>query len=88
MAKITLKEYALRHGRSPATVRQKAYRGGFTTVEKIGRDLWIDEDEPYNDERVTSGKYRDWNRYRTGSRSRSAAEPASPTSPDPNGESD
>lgn len=79
MAKITLKEYAARHNKSLATVRQKAYRGGFETVEKIGRDLWIDENEPYHDERVTSGKYRDWSRYRTGARQKSGA-----SSPDAN----
>ena len=49
MALITLKEYAERHGRDPATVRQKALRGTFVTAVKIGRDWLIDEDEPYSD---------------------------------------
>lgn len=44
---ITLKEYAFRHGRAPATVRQKVLRGGFKTAHKMGRDWLIDENEPY-----------------------------------------
>lgn len=57
MALITLNEYAKRNGRRPATVRQKVYRGGFKTIQKIGRQLFIDENEPYVDERMTSGEY-------------------------------
>lgn len=48
---ITLKEYAERHGRALATVRQKAYRGGFKTARRVGRDWFIDEDEPLVDNR-------------------------------------
>lgn len=51
MALITLKEYAERHDRDPASVRQKALRGTFKTVVKIGRDWLIDENEPYSDAR-------------------------------------
>lgn len=57
MALITLKEYAKKYGRSDATVRQKLYRGGFKTARKIGRQLFIDEDEAYVDERIISGEY-------------------------------
>lgn len=57
MAMITLKEYAERHGRDPATFRQKALRGGFKTAQKIGRDWMIDENEPLQDKRVKTGKY-------------------------------
>lgn len=57
MQKITLKEYAERHGKDPVIVRQKALRGGFETAEKIGRDWFIDPAEPYADRRVKSGKY-------------------------------
>ena len=57
MAIITLKEYAQRHGKHIDIVRQKALRGGFRTAKKLGRDWFIDEDEPYIDGRVTSGKY-------------------------------
>ena len=60
MAMITLKEYAERHGKNPVIVRQKAIRGGFETARKFGRDWIIDEDEPYTDNRVKSGKYVDW----------------------------
>ena len=48
---ITLAEYARRHGRALDTVRQKAYRGGFKTARRVGRDWLIDEDEPLVDNR-------------------------------------
>lgn len=57
MDKILLKEYAIKHGKHPVSVRQKAQRGGFKTAEKYGRDWIIDPDEPYIDERVKSGAY-------------------------------
>jgi len=60
MALITLKEYAERHGRNPATARQKALRGGFKTAEKIGRDWFIDERELYGDNRETTGEFKNW----------------------------
>lgn len=57
MGLISLVEYAERHGKQPITVRQKAKRGGFRTAQKIGRNWIIDEDEPYEDQRVKSGEY-------------------------------
>ena len=60
MGLITLKEYAGRHGKNPIVVRQKALRGGFTTAQKLGRDWFIDEDEPYEDRRIKTGDYIDW----------------------------
>ena len=60
MALITLKDYAERLGKNPVIARQKAIRGGFQTARKIGRDWFIDEDEPYTDNRVKSGEYKDW----------------------------
>lgn len=57
---ILLKAYAEKHGRAPVSVRQKAARGGFKTAQKIGRDWIIDEDEPYGDNRETSGDYKNW----------------------------
>lgn len=60
MAKITLKEYSERLGKDRAVVYQKYKRGGFKTAEKQGRDIWIDEDEPYIDERIKSGKFINW----------------------------
>lgn len=58
MAMITLKEYAIRHGKHPVTVRQKAERGGFRTATKFGRDWIIDEAEPYEDLRRTNASER------------------------------
>lgn len=60
MALILIKEYAERHGRNPATVRQKANRGGFKTAQKIGRDWFIDEEETYEDNRKTTGEFKNW----------------------------
>ena len=57
MALITLKEYAERCGRKLVSVRQKMHRGGFKTARKIGRQYFIDEAEPYVDERIISGAY-------------------------------
>ena len=60
MALIPLKDYAIRHGRNPANAVQKAHRGTFKTAVKMGRDWFIDEDEPYSDARITSGNYVGW----------------------------
>lgn len=48
---IPLKQYAEMHGRSPATARQMAGRGGYQTARKLGRDWIIDPAEPYPDGR-------------------------------------
>lgn len=60
MGLISLAEYALKHHRSKDTVRQKSLRGGFKTARKIGRNWVIDEDEPYEDNRIKSGKFKNW----------------------------
>jgi len=60
MKKITLKEYALLHGINPATARQRAIRGSYKTAEKIGRDWFINPEEPHIDNRVKTGNYRDF----------------------------
>lgn len=49
--KITLKEYAARNFRAHSSARHMAQRGSFKTAEKLGRDWFIDEDEPYPDHR-------------------------------------
>jgi len=54
------KEYAEMHSKHHVTVAQKCQRGGFKTAQITGRDWLIDEDEPYTDNCVISGKYRDW----------------------------
>lgn len=51
MAEISLKDYAEMHGLHPATVRQRASRGAFSTARKVGRDWIIDSDEPLVDHR-------------------------------------
>lgn len=57
MNKILLSEYALLHNINPATARQRAGRGAYKTAEKIGRDWFIDPEEPHIDKRIKSGKY-------------------------------
>ena len=57
---ITLKEWAEINGLESSTARQKAARGSFKTARKIGRQWFIDADEPNSDNRVKSGKYKGW----------------------------
>ncbi|MDL2318053.1 hypothetical protein LJC74_03030 [Eubacteriales bacterium OttesenSCG-928-A19] len=57
---ISLAEYAIKHGKAHTTVRQMAQRGGFQTAQKIARNWIIDENEPYPDARVKTGKYVGW----------------------------
>ena len=54
---IPIAEYAKLHGKAVYTVRQKCQRGGFQTARKIGRDWFIDRDEPYTDHRIHTGRY-------------------------------
>ena len=58
MDKILLSEYAARHNIAPVTARQRAQRGSYKTAEKIGRDWFIDPDEPHTDNRIKSGNYK------------------------------
>lgn len=60
MGMILLTEYADRHGKERSSVVHKANRGTFKTARKIGRQWFIDEDEPYSDARVITGKYVNW----------------------------
>lgn len=55
---IPLKEYALRLNKSPDNARHLAQRGSFNTAQKLGRDWFVDEDEPWPDRRVKSGAYK------------------------------
>lgn len=57
---ITAKQYAQMVGKSLRTIQQKCARGGFQTAKKLGRDWLIDEDEPYIDGRIKTGKYIGW----------------------------
>lgn len=56
---VTVKEFANLNGILPNTVRQKILRGSLKAV-KVGRDWLIEKDAPYIDNRVKSGKYKDW----------------------------
>jgi hypothetical protein len=57
---IPIAEYAKMHNKFVTSVRQKAARKGFETAKKMGRDWFIDSDEPYPDNRVKTGKYIGW----------------------------
>jgi hypothetical protein len=48
---IPLTEYAKMHGITSVTARQRAARGSFKTARKMGRDWFIDKNEPYVDNR-------------------------------------
>ncbi len=54
---ITLVEYAKKNDKNPSNARQMALRGSFKSAQKIGRDWFIEESEPWPDRRVKSGKY-------------------------------
>lgn len=54
MAMIFLRDYAKKHGKTPAAMRIKAERGNFKTAKKFGRDWLIDENEPLVDLRYTN----------------------------------
>lgn len=60
--KIALAEYARRHERNLRACQIRAAEGGFETAYKSGKMWLIDEDEPYIDRRIKSGKYRNWRR--------------------------
>lgn len=78
MAMITLKEYAARLGKPRNTVYRKYQNGYLKTAVKMGRDIWIDENEPYTDARIKSGKYVGWKyngEYRRRLRQRSDQQP-------------
>lgn len=55
---ITLREYAVKIGKNPVSVRQKCQRGNVPGAVKIGRDWLIPADAPYPDNRVKTGEYR------------------------------
>lgn len=57
---IPLSEWARRAGIKPATARQKALRGGYVTVVKVGNSWLIDEEEKPIDNRVKSGRFIGW----------------------------
>lgn len=57
MAYITLKEYAERNHKHRSNALKKAREGEFETAKKFGNQWIIDENEPYIDRRIKSGKY-------------------------------
>lgn len=60
---IPIAEYARLHCLDPSTVRQKCLRGGWITANKIGRDWFIDPDEPHVDLRKKSMKDKKDEKY-------------------------
>lgn len=57
---LPLPEYAAKIKKNPVSVLRKIQRGNLSGAVKFGRDWWIPENAPYEDKRVTSGKYKDW----------------------------
>ena len=56
MGMITLKAYAKLHSHELSGLRRKAIAGRFRTAVKIGRDWFIDADEPLTDQRIKHGR--------------------------------
>jgi len=50
---IPLTEYAKRLNKNSNTARRSALRGAFKTAVKMGRDWFIEENEPWIDHRET-----------------------------------
>lgn len=48
---IPLVEYAAKHGLQPCAIRRRCRRGTIASAVKVGRDWWIDQDEPLIDYR-------------------------------------
>lgn len=57
---ITIKEYAQRNGIDHVKVRHRCERGNYKTARRFGRDWVIDSEDVFIDNRVKTGKYKDW----------------------------
>lgn len=57
---ISLVEYAEKHGKDRSNVWKMAAAGRFETARKIGRNWVIDSEEPWQDRKIKSGKYKGW----------------------------
>ena len=57
---IPLTGYAALIGREPVSVRQKCARGNVPGAVKLGRNWFVPKNAPYPDERVKTGKFRNW----------------------------
>lgn len=53
----SLAAYAAKNGKTESAARRMALRGSFQTARKIGRNWVIEDDEPWPDRRIKSGKY-------------------------------
>jgi hypothetical protein len=56
---ISIEDYAVAHGKAVSTIRQRAQRGSFKTVKKIGNSWTIDSAEPLVDHRMRSTEQHD-----------------------------
>lgn len=56
---ITVNEYAKLHNVTSSAIRHKIASNNLE-AKKIGRDWLINKNEPYVDNRMTSGKYVNW----------------------------
>jgi len=57
---ISLTEYALNLNKNRKSIQKKAARGGFKTARKIGTQWVIDSEEVFVDNRIKSGKCKNW----------------------------
>lgn len=57
---ISIGEYAQLHGVTHDAIKKRCQNGTFKTARKIGRYWVIDKNEPLVDNRIKTGKYKNW----------------------------
>ena len=72
MGLITLSEYAKKVGKNQGNISRKFRNGDFKTAFKVGKIVWIDEDEPLSDRRLINGRYVDYRKNLRAGRERKA----------------
>lgn len=60
MSMILLIDYSKQVGKDHSSVLKMVKTGKLKTAKKVGRQWFIDENEPYIDGRIKSGKYKNW----------------------------
>ena len=57
---IPIAQYAEAHGLTANAIRRRCIRGTLPGAVKLGRDWFIPSNQPYTDNRIKSGEYKNW----------------------------